>query len=453
MVDSLTASILSLSALLQFIAAYIAFHLVGVTKSRGWLLLSIAFLFMGLRRLISLLALYYGAGEIFTGVLPELVALVISVLMIAGVLYISDYFKSKAKAERALVESEKKYRTLVEMMNESVITLDREGRIIYANSKAAELFGSSVDDIIGTPITNYCGEECSRQFMQAIYKPQSVPFTLETEISDVNGKIKDVLVSISPIFDDKGDITVTIATLSDITPLKRTEEKLRDYAEKLKQSNELKDLFIDILHHDLMNYASIIKGYAEQAQGDGIDSETIMAIRRNAGRIIEVIENATKFSKLASMEKIKKVEMDLAEVISDVVQEFKPMLSEAGMSVENRIDRSLPVKANPIVEEIFGNFLSNAIKYARQGQKVMISAEEEGDYWKISFADYGPGVPEEQKVTIFDRFSRGGRGGVKGSGLGLAIAKRVAELHGGEVGVEDNVPRGSIFWTKLPKGE
>lgn len=67
---------------------------------------------MGLRRLISLFAIYYGAGEIFTGVLPELVALAISVPMVAGVLYISDYFKDRKKAERALAESEKRYRTL-----------------------------------------------------------------------------------------------------------------------------------------------------------------------------------------------------------------------------------------------------------------------------------------------------------------------------------------------------
>lgn len=255
------------------------------------------------------------------------------------------------------------------MMNESVTTLDREGRITYANSKAAELFGSSVDDIIGTQITNYCSEECSWQFMQGIRKPQNVPITLETEISDVAGNIKDVLVSISPILDDKGEIKDIIATFSDITPLNMTEGKLRDYAEKLKQNSELKDLFIDILHHDLLNYASIIKGYAELAQSDGLDSEIITVINRNAERIIEVIENATKFSKLASIDKIRKVALDLAVVINEVVEEFKPMLSEAGMTVENRINTRLRVKANPIVKEIFWNFLSNEIKYAEGGRR------------------------------------------------------------------------------------
>jgi two-component system phosphate regulon sensor histidine kinase PhoR len=453
MVDSLSVGILSLSVLLQVTAAYFAFQLVKVTKSRGWLFLGIAFLFMGLSGLVSLFAIYYGAGKIFTGLLPELVALLISVLMIAGVLYISDYFRSKAEAERAIAESEERYRTLVETMNESVVTIDSEGRITYANSKAAELFGPSVDDLIGTPITNYCGEECSWQFMQGFHQPQEVPITLETRISDVNRNIKEVLVNISPIFDDKGEITGTIATFSDITQLKETDEKLRNYAKKLKQNSELKDLFIDILHHDLLNYTSIIKGYAELAQSDGLDSETITVINRNAERIIEVIENATKFSKLASIDKIRKVELNVAEIINEVLEEFKSMLSEADMTVENRISTRLSVKANPIVKEIFWNFLSNAIKYAEEGKNVVIYAEDAGDCWNICFADFGPGVRDEQKETIFDRFSRGGKGGVKGSGLGLAIAKRVAELHGGEVGVADNKPKGSIFWVKLPKGE
>ncbi len=453
MVDSLTTGILSLSVLLQLIAAYIAFKLVRVTKSRGWILLSIAFLFMGLRRLISLFAIYYGAGSIFAGVLPELVALLISVLMIAGVLYISDYFKSKAKSERAIAESEERYRTLVETMNESVVALDGDGRITYANSKAGELFGLGVNDLIGTPITDYCGEECSWQFMQGIHQPQEVPITIETRLSDINGNMKDVLVNISPIFDANGEISGTIATLSDITQLKETESKLREYARKLKQNSELKDLFIDILHHDLLNYASIIKGYAELSHRDRLNPEVIKIINRNAEKIIEVIENATKFSKLASMDRIKKVELDITGVINEVIEEFKPMLSEAGMTVENRMKTELPVMANPIIKEIFWNFLSNAIKYAEGGKKVLIYAEDVGDCWKINFADFGPGIPEEQKAAVFDRFSRGGKGDVKGSGLGLAIAKRVAELHGGKVGVVDNKPKGSIFWVKLPKGE
>ncbi|WP_456474351.1 PAS domain-containing sensor histidine kinase [Candidatus Pyrohabitans sp.] len=453
MVEQLTIVILSLSVILQFSAAYFALYLVKVTNSRGWLLLSIALFFMGLRRLISLIGISYNGGEILTGILPEIVALIISVLMVTGVFYISGYFRSKTEADRALKESEKRYRTLVETMNESVITLDRSGRITYANSRAAELFGTNSSELIGKPIVNYCSEECSWQLMQGVCNPQKVPITIETHIVDVNGEKKDVLVSISPVFDDNSEFIGTIAALTDITPLKKTEEKLRDYAEKLKQSSELKDLFIDILHHDLMNYVSIIKGHTEIAKSEGMDRETIKIVRRNADRIMEVIEDATKYSKIASMDKIEKVELDLAEVIASVVQEFGPVLSEIGMRVENRIDCTLPMKANPVIEEIFLNFLTNAIKYARGGKEIVIYAEDTGDCWKINFADFGPGVPEDQRSAIFQRFSRGLKGEAKGSGLGLAIAKRVAELHGGEVGVEDNTPKGSIFWAKLPKGE
>jgi PAS domain S-box-containing protein len=450
MVDSLTAGALCLSILLQFTAAYLAFKLVGATKSKGWLILSLAFVSIGLERLSALLTLYRvgGGASIGMGAVP---VFLISVLITAGMLYISGYFKNRVEVSGPAA-SEERYRTLVETMNESVVTLDRDGWITYANSKAAELLGAEVEEIVGTHIENYCGEECSRQFMRGIRNPQNVPIMIETGLFDVNGNKKDVLVSISPILDRKGDVTGTIATFSDITMLKKTEEKLMDYAEKLRQNSELKDLFIDILHHDLLNYASIIKGYTELAKNDEISPEVIKIINKNAERIIEVIENATKFSKLASTDKIKRDKMNLADVIKDVIDELRPALSEAGMKVENRIDAELPVRANPVVNEIFWNFLNNAIKYAKDGGKVVVYVEDEGDCWKVNFADFGPGIPDELKAVIFDRFSRASKSGVKGSGLGLAIAKRVAELHSGEVGVADNPQGGSIFWVKLPKG-
>ena len=84
--------------------------------------------------------------------------------------------------------------------------------------------------------------------------------------------------------------------------------------------------------------------------------------------------------------------------------------------------------------------------------KIIVDITDAGDDWKVTVADQGEGVSDENKPLLFDRFQRVNKIAVKGSGLGLAIVKRIVELHEGEVGVEDNPAGvGSVFWVTVRK--
>ena len=109
-----------------------------------------------------------------------------------------------------------------------------------------------------------------------------------------------------------------------------------------------------------------------------------------------------------------------------------------------------PVEMNALAEEIFENLLDNAVKYSPEGSAVKVTVSREGKDWRVSVADRGPGIPDEHKESVFERFKRRDKKGVHGSGLGLAIARRVAVLHGGAAWVEDNPGGGSIFSVRLP---
>ncbi|MGM0770736.1 MAG: sensor histidine kinase [Halobacteriota archaeon] len=106
-----------------------------------------------------------------------------------------------------------------------------------------------------------------------------------------------------------------------------------------------------------------------------------------------------------------------------------------------------------MIEEVFINLISNAVKYSPENEDIIIGVKDQNENWTVTIADSGEGIPDKDKNMIFDRFKRAvGDCNVKGSGLGLAIVKRIVELHGGEVGVEDN-PNGlgSVFWVTLKK--
>lgn len=231
-------------------------------------------------------------------------------------------------------------------------------------------------------------------------------------------------------------------------------EEIKSYASKLERSNELKDLFADIMRHDLLNPVSVIKGFSEMMSMDrllGEHRKSLEKIRKSAEKIEAMIESASKYAKLEDAEKLDLEERDAAAIIGGVVGDFEPLLKAKDISVEYRHEGKALALVNPLIEDVFSNLLSNAIKYSPEGSDIAIELEDLGGEWCIAVKDRGEGIPDDMKEEVFERFKRADKGGVKGTGLGLAIVKRVMELHNGSAWVEDNPEGGSIFYVTIPK--
>jgi signal transduction histidine kinase len=175
-------------------------------------------------------------------------------------------------------------------------------------------------------------------------------------------------------------------------------------------------------------------------------------IERNNDKLMDMIKTASEFAKLEDIEEIEFKDLDIGSLVAEVIADFKTQLEEKKMDVELRAKGEYPAKANPAIEEVFANLISNAIKYSPVQSKTIIDITDEGDLWKVTVTDFGEGISDEDKPKLFERFKRVGKGGVKGTGLGLAIVKRIIDLHGGSVGVEDNPEgKGSVFWVTIKK--
>jgi signal transduction histidine kinase len=234
---------------------------------------------------------------------------------------------------------------------------------------------------------------------------------------------------------------------------REAEEKIKKYAEELEEANRLKDTFIDIMTHDLLGPAGMIMNSAQflLATAKGEEQEFLEIIEMGAKKQVEIVELTSQLSKLKSSDELECEELDLKEIIEKAIEATAHLFSEAGMEVENNINASIRIRANPVIEDIFSNLLSNAVKYAPEGKRVIIDARDEGESCTVSITDFGPGISDEGKKDIFERFKRWKRESVRGTGLGLAIVKSMAELHGGSVWVEDNPEGGSVFFVELPK--
>ncbi len=237
--------------------------------------------------------------------------------------------------------------------------------------------------------------------------------------------------------------------------LERINSKLgvvQELKEELQRSNQLKDLFADIMRHDLLNWVYVVKGTSKLMAGkeSGMQEE-IQMIRRNAVKLEKTIESASKFAKLENLREIEFKEMDLAAVIKGCVEDLKSLAAEKKIKIECKFDGKYLARVNPFIEDVFSNLISNAIKYSPENGRILVSIENDADKWKISVKDNGEGIPDESKEAIFERFKRVGKGDARGMGLGLAIVKRVVELHKGKVWVEDNPEGGSVFYVEVPK--
>jgi signal transduction histidine kinase len=272
-----------------------------------------------------------------------------------------------------------------------------------------------------------------------------------------NGEERIVSWCSKSIQDKDGNSLGVLSSGEDITLRKEAEKQLKQYAQNLKYSNDLKDLFIDIMAHDLMNPAGIAKGFAGMllhAEDNNDKIRKLRIIDDNISRLINMIESTAHFARLEDTDNLEFRVLDLGPIIRDAADSFTTLMAEKNITMDIRLNGHYPARVNPLVEGVFTNYISNAIKYGPANSSIIIEIGDLGTEWKVNVQDFGDGISDTDKELVFDRFKRltQKRKGVKGTGLGLAIAKRVVDLHGGRVGVE-NGPAGigSVFWATFKK--
>ena len=269
-----------------------------------------------------------------------------------------------------------------------------------------------------------------------------------------NGEVFPTYLRTRSITDDRGNPVGLLSLSQDITERKKMEQDIKNYTLELEHSNQIKDLFIDIIRHDLLNPVGIILNLVELIEDTGSYGgieEELQMIKRNTKTLQEMIEDASEYARVESIDDFVFEKIDLSNIIKDAVDSLHGLASEKGITIENEVTGRYLAYVNPFIKDVFFNLVSNAIKYSPENSRVIVDLKDAGTEWIISVKDNGIGISDEYKEKIFLRFKRVSKEGVRGSGLGLAIVKMIVDLHNGKVWVEDNPEGGSVFNVKLPK--
>ena len=354
---------------------------------------------------------------------------------------VTNRMEKALREERAL---------LTTLMHNSVDTLyfkDLESRFIKVSDSQAKLLKLSNADLAkGTTDFDYFLEEhASKAFNdeQEIIKTKT-PLIGQEERLVFPGK-PDTWVSTTklPLLDENGDALGTFGITRDITISKLAEKTL-------EESDSLKELLLDIITHDLKNPAGVIYGLSEIVLGEDPDSEIIEGIFQASQRLLRVLENTTALAQATTGEKIPLQDLDFNRLLDDVAAEFSQRLDEMEMTLKINIPENTTAPANPIIEEVFKNYVSNAIKYASSGKEISIDATIQKGGLVFAVKDLGSTIPEVQRDHVFERHAQLAEGKKHGRGLGLAIVKRITTAHGGDCWVEPNMPTGNSFCLRIP---
>jgi two-component system CheB/CheR fusion protein len=278
-------------------------------------------------------------------------------------------------------------------------------------------------------------------------------------VKKTNGEIRHVHEKCEHVRDRSGQVIRSIGMIHDITERKRAEEILHQSNAELQTRNEDLDTFGHTVAHDLRNPLGIMIGYAdlladrETPRSDEVAVEMAQIIQRVGLKMDSIIEELMLLAGLRNTA-VEMESLDMDDIMTDVLRRLTTEIEQSHAKIVCPPSWPRATGHAPWVEEVWINYVSNAIKYGGNPPHVKLGAVQEGDLSHFWVHDNGSGLTSDKQARLFEPFERLGQTRLKGHGLGLSIVRQIVERMGGQVSVESSgaAGEGSTFSFTLPAG-
>lgn len=375
------------------------------------------------------------------------------------VLSIARDITQRKLAEKALRESEERYRLLVELSPHAII-VHREGRIVFASRAAAKLFGvEDSKDLLGKSLINFVHPEYKefvRERIQKAYNGEMVPVAEEKIVRLDNGSTVDVEVAAVP-FLHKGEMAVLVI-IRDITERKLLHEAL--------EYERIKTEFFTNISHEFRTPLNVIFTTIQLINAN-LNDKAVLAdsknirkyldlIKQNCFRLLKLVNNLIDITKIDSgFFELNLQNHDIVSVVEEITLSVAEYIKNKGITFQFDTDVEEKIIACDAdkIERIMLNLLSNAVKFTKPGGSIMVNVCDRGEKVVISVKDTGIGIPKNKQKVIFERFRQVDKSFTRereGSGIGLSLVKSLVEMHGGKISLKSEEGKGSEFIIELP---
>lgn len=358
----------------------------------------------------------------------------------------------KVKVEETLRANQERLSQILETMAEGVVITDLSGKITYANPMAQKIMGlkQSPEDELHYVLPGWDILWVNGQKLPLEHYPvnkamsSGLPvYDYEISVKPTEGERFYISINAAPIKDAQGNIVAGIGTFMDVT--------------NRRKAIQQKDDFISVASHELRTPVTSLKASLQLLDRlkDKPDAAMIPKLILQANKsmnkmsvLIEDLLNATDMTE--GQLHLKKSWFKVYDLIQDCCHD---MTSNSQFTISIIGDTDISIFADEHkIEQVIINFISNATKYAPDSKEIIISFAKSDSDLKISVTDQGSGIPSAKLPYLFDRYYRVESSGSQysGLGLGLYICSQIIYKHGGQIGADSEIGKGSTFWFTLP---
>jgi PAS domain S-box-containing protein len=383
---------------------------------------------------------------------------------------------AQIEAAREEARAARRFRDLLEAAPDAIIETDAEGRIVLLNRGTEKMFGYSREELLGAPVEMLVPDAARSRHHEHREKYRAHPSTRPMGIGlTLEGRKKDgsripVEISLSPVESEDG-FRVT-AIIRDVSERKKAEDALRAVQEKytqelaernreLERANRLKSEFLASMSHELRTPLHTVIGFSEllgeQLEGPLNEKQQrfVSHIHKDSLHLLELINDVLDLSRIESGRLALRPEVfDFPVVLEESIGSIRPQAHAKSQTIETDVALPLALEADRLrIKQVLVNLLSNAVKFTPEGGLIRVTARANGRKATISVSDTGIGIPKSEHESIFDKFyqvSATTKGVREGTGLGLAITKHLVEEHGGQMLLQSEPGKGSVFTFTIP---
>lgn len=387
---------------------------------------------------------------------------------VIGVSALSTDIGPRKAAERALRESERRFRTLAEHGQGIVylLQLEPEPRFEFVNATVEDITGFPPSDFYEDPMLPLArAHPEDREVVRSTRDSGSADAgSVTTRFRHRDGHYVWVEDRYTPITGDDGRVVAVQGVMFDVSARQEAEEALQsalraehESAERLRAINEMQTAFLQAVSHELRTPLTSIAGYAQTLRGHWSDlpadrvTHMLSRLLLNAERLTEMLQDLLDVDRLSrGTVQLVVDEVDLADLCRHVVDQIE--LHDRAVRVE--AESPVVIRGDgPKIERVVENLVYNAGKHTPDGTPIWVRVEAAADGGIITVEDEGPGVPSDLREQVFEPFRQGPEAAAApspGTGIGLALVARFTALHGGRAWIEDAPGGGAAFRVLLP---
>ena len=354
------------------------------------------------------------------------------------------------KQAQALQESEARFRGLSRATFEGIAIHER-GQILDANDVALEMFGYEQSEIYDLTIHDLITPEFYEIATQHIQNGYEEPYEIQGVCKD--GSIFPMEVQAKTVSDN--DELVRVVAVRDITVRKQLEQE----AFEMKLDHErviLLKTFFQNASHEFRTPLSIINTATyliKQANTQDKRQQKLDEINEQTKRINTLVDNLSYMVKLDTDIQVEPDLVDVNQTLEAIVSSMRDAFENHQLNLKFELDKQMPKIAldRALVHRAVKEILENAIRHSGEGDCITIRTSRHQDHLNVEITDDGIGIDPEALSRIFERFYRVDESHTTaGFGVGLSIAKKIIELHHGEISVQSQLGQGSTFYIRLP---